>query len=159
MSKQSFQAMLRREGGKGSWVTLTVPFRVEDVFGTRGRVPVKGTINGVAFRNSLMPTGDGTHYLVVNGDIRTAAGAEIGDTVEVVLDRDTKPRVVRVPANLLAAIKDDSVAKEYFDRLAPSHQREYVGFITEAKKPETQAKRVEQTVAKLREEALKKKQK
>ena len=32
MSKQSFQAELRREGGKGSWITLTVPFRVEEVF-------------------------------------------------------------------------------------------------------------------------------
>jgi Domain of unknown function (DUF1905) len=95
MSKQSFRAVLKREGGKGSWVTLTAPFRVEEVFGTRARVPVKGTINGVAFRNSLMPTGDGTHYLVVNGDLREAARADIGDEVEVVLEKDTRPPTSR----------------------------------------------------------------
>ncbi len=70
MAKQVFRATLRREGGKGSWVTLTVPFRVEEVFGSKSRVPVKGTINSVPFRNSLMPNGDGTHYLVVNGSLR-----------------------------------------------------------------------------------------
>jgi len=159
MSRQTFRAVLRREGGKGSWITLIAPFRVEEVFGTRARVPVKGTINGVAFRNSLMPTGDGTHYLVVNGALREAAGADIGDDVEVVLELDTRPRMIDVPRNLAAAIERDEVARDYFEHLAPSHQREYAGFVAEAKKPETQAKRVKQTVAKLREEGLKKKKK
>lgn len=153
MSKQSFRATLLREGGKGSWATLTVPFRVEEVFGTRTRVPVKGTINGVPFRNSLMPNGDGTHYLVVNGSLRAVAGAAIGDTVDVVLQLDSKPKTDELPTELAEAINRDVVAKRCFETMPPSHQREYVEYVAEAKKPETRAKRVERTLAKLRETA------
>jgi hypothetical protein len=157
MRKQSFRATLLREGGKGSWATLTVPFRVEEVFGTRTRVPVKGTLNGVPFRNSLMPNGDGTHYLVVNGSLRAVAGIEIGDTVDVVLQLDGKPKNLELPRELADAIDRDTDAKRCFENMPPSHQREYVEYVAEAKKPETRARRVEQTVAKLRESGQAKK--
>jgi hypothetical protein len=39
----------------GVVAALTPPFDVVEVFGTRARVPVRGTINGYPFRSSLMP--------------------------------------------------------------------------------------------------------
>ena len=58
-----------------------------------------------------------------------------------------KPRPVpKVPAELTAALKENASAAANFAQLAPSHRREYIEWITEAKRPETRAKRVATTV-------------
>lgn len=54
-----------------------------------------------------------------------------------------KPEIA-VPADLAAALT--SAARETFEAFAPSHRREYLEWITEAKRPETRAKRIAQTV-------------
>lgn len=47
---------------------------------------------------------------------------------------------------LKRALATTTRAKATFDALAPSHQREYLEWITEAKKDDTRARRIEQTV-------------
>lgn len=51
-----------------------------------------------------------------------------------------------VPQDLRAAIDAVAAAKATFDGFAPSCQREYVEWVTEAKRDETRAKRLAQTV-------------
>ncbi|EOD69443.1 YdeI/OmpD-associated family protein [Amycolatopsis vancoresmycina] len=50
-------------------------------------------------------------------------------------------------ADALAAAPD---AAARFEALPPSHRREYVQWVAEAKKPETRVSRAEKTVARLR---------
>ncbi len=47
-----------------------------------------------------------------------------------------------VPDDFANALQDALTASAEFDRLAPSHRREYLAWITEAKRPETRAKRI-----------------
>jgi hypothetical protein len=63
MKKLEFTVKLEGRGTSMSW--LNPPFDVVKVFGTRARVPVRGTINGFPFRSSLMPMG-GCHGMPVN---------------------------------------------------------------------------------------------
>jgi uncharacterized protein YdeI (YjbR/CyaY-like superfamily) len=56
-----------------------------------------------------------------------------------------------VPQDLRAAIDAAPTAKATWDAFPPSCQREYVEWVTEAKRDETRAKRLEQTVAWLNE--------
>jgi len=112
-------------------------------------VPVVGAINGFGFRSSAFPTGDGTHHITVNRVMREGAGAEAGDRATVVIEVDTKPRVVEVPPELKQALAKSKRAAAAFEKMPPSHKREIVGYITEAKKPETRERRVAQTVKKL----------
>lgn len=94
MKKIEFAVKL--EGKKGSSVAwLNAPFDVVEIFGTRARVPVRGTINGFPFRSSLMPMG-GCHGMAVNKTMRDGAGVGAGDTVKIVMERDEAERVVEV---------------------------------------------------------------
>jgi len=51
----------------------------------RGRVPVRGTMNGFPFRSSLTPCGT-PPLMPVNQALGLAAGAKPGDVVEVVME-------------------------------------------------------------------------
>ena len=51
-------------------------------------------------------------------------------------------------ADALAAAPD---AKAAFEALPPSHRREYVQWVAEAKKPETRVSRAQKTVTRLRD--------
>jgi uncharacterized protein YdeI (YjbR/CyaY-like superfamily) len=77
--------------------------------------------------------------------IREQTGTSPGDTVDVELWKDEKPRLIEVPADLKKAMKKGGVMP-LFDRLSFTHRREYCRWITEAKKDETRMRRVEKAV-------------
>jgi uncharacterized protein YdeI (YjbR/CyaY-like superfamily) len=53
---------------------------------------------------------------------------------------------VGVPPELTAALKRSAKARAAFEAFSPSHRREYVEWITEAKRDETRAKRLATTI-------------
>lgn len=64
--------------------------------------------------------------------------------------RGTK-KLLRVPADLAAAFKHNRKARETFEQFSPSHRRDYIEWIVDAKKPETRKRRVATAVAWLSE--------
>jgi hypothetical protein len=144
--KQKFDAVLVAKGPKGAWTHMTVPFDVHKTFGTKARVPVAGTINGHPFRTSIMPNGDGTHYMAITKEMQTGAKARAGQSVHVVMAVDTQTRTVEVPEDLTAALASHPELAETFTAFAYSHRKEFVDWITQAKRPETRARRVEKSL-------------
>lgn len=134
---------------------LKPPFDVAETFGRKGRVPVKGTINGFPFRSSLMNMGDG-HFMVVNKELRAGAKCKQGDTVSVTMELDTEERTVEVPAYLKNIIASDAKAKDFWEKLSFTHKKEYVREIEEAKRPETREKRIAAMMDALRKNIRKK---
>jgi uncharacterized protein YdeI (YjbR/CyaY-like superfamily) len=53
------------------------------------------------------------------------------------------PRPVRVPPDLAAALKKNKKAQATFEAFPPSHKREYIEWITEAKREDTRARRLQ----------------
>lgn len=154
MTQHKFKVKLI--GQPGSEVAaLKPPFDVVAVFDRKGRVPVKGTINGFPFRSSLMNMGDG-HMMVVNAQLRAGAKCKAGDTVDVLMELDEDARTVEVPAYLKKIIASDAKAKEFWASLSFTHQKEYVQEIEGAKRPETREKRIAATMDALRKNQRKK---
>jgi uncharacterized protein YdeI (YjbR/CyaY-like superfamily) len=58
---------------------------------------------------------------------------------------------VIVPPELTDALKKNKTAKETFEAFSPSHKREYIHWITEAKTDATRQKRLEQAIEMLKE--------
>ena len=140
MKKLQFKVKL--DGMKGSSAAaLSAPFDVERVFGTRARVPVRGTINGFPFRSSLMPM-RGCHRMVVNKTVREGAGVKAGDTVKVTLERDDAPRLVEIPSALKKAMAGNKAAQSKWKTLSYTHQKEMALSIRDAKQEETRQRRL-----------------
>jgi len=144
VKKLEFKVKLDSTEGT-DWAALTPPFDIQEVFETRGRVPVRGTINGFPFRSSLMPMG-GRHRMVVNQTLREGARVKAGDTVTVEMERDEEERVVEVPEPLAKALAKSREARANWARLSYTHQKEIARSITEAKQEATRARRLEKAI-------------
>lgn len=132
---------------------LEVPTTVLDELGTSRKPAVKVTINGFTYR-STVATVDGRFMIGVSNDVRKAAGAVAGETVDVELELDTEPREVAVPADFAAALDAEPAARAFFDGLSYSNKRRFVMPIDDAKTAETRQRRIEASVVKLREGRL-----
>jgi len=64
---------------------------------------------------------------------------------------DEREDVSAVPDALATALRDDATAGTAWGRLAPSHKKQYLYWIGEAKRPETRARRVAETVRRVRD--------
>lgn len=64
-------------------------------------------------------------------------------------DKKPKGAELPVPEELQEALKKNAEAQSFFVSLAPSHRKAYITWITEAKREETRASRIVQTVEKL----------
>ena len=65
---------------------------------------------------------------------------------------DDQPRTVIIPTDLKQALSQTKVADKFFSALAYSHQKEYVDWITEAKREEPRERRLRKTLCLLGEQ-------
>ncbi len=114
------------------------------------RFPVAATIGDYTWRTTVTRMG-GEFLLGMNKAVRQGAGAEAGDTVDVLIELDAAPREVEVPEALATALDGDPVAKAAYDGMAYTHRKEYARWIAEAKKEDTRDRRVVQALEMLRE--------
>ncbi|HEX7318686.1 MAG TPA: YdeI/OmpD-associated family protein [Pyrinomonadaceae bacterium] len=140
-----FRAVVKRKEG-GDVCSIDIPFDVEQTFGARGRISVRGTLNGAPFRSSVFRMGGDCHFMVVNRRMRDAAGVTGGETVPVVMERDDEPRVIEPPPDFARALKGNKEARATWDKLSYTHQREHVEHIEEARRPETRERRIEKSI-------------
>jgi hypothetical protein len=81
--------------------------------------------------------------------VKTAADLNDRGVRGPIVDRATRQAAPKPSDELLAAFAKTPRARKAFDALAPSHQREYLRWIAEAKRAETRARRIDQTIDRL----------
>ena len=139
----TFTAPLEPRGPAGAFVLTDE--QVQALGGGRKAFPVNLTVNGATFPLRLARMG-GENLIGLRKDVRQAAGLDLGDVVTVEITADEAERTVDVPEDLAAALAADPVVDAAFAALAYSHRKEYVRWVTEAKKAETRATRIAKTV-------------
>jgi hypothetical protein len=137
-----FEAEL--EATQGGGAVVVVPFDVEEAFGSK-RPPVRATVNGYSFRTTIAPMG-GRSLLGLNREVRDAAGVTVGEIVSVELEPDDEPRVVEEPSDFAALLAANPRARAAFDALSYTHRKEYVRWITDAKRDETRQRRLQRSI-------------
>jgi hypothetical protein len=147
MSIHSFDAVLIRPEGVGTWTYLNIPRSISPTFGSKGQVKLKGTIEGCSFRSTALPKGDGSHYLVVGKNIRDQIKKAVGDLVRVTLELDLEDRQVVIPEDFYQALETQPEAREGFEKLTYSNQKIYVDWILSARREETRTSRIEKALS------------
>jgi hypothetical protein len=113
------------------------------------RFPVVATVEGYTWRTTVARM-RGEFLLGLSREVREGAGVEAGDTVDLELELDTKPREVDVPEALATALAGDANARAAYEKLSYTHRKEYARWIAEAKRDETRERRVAKAIEQLR---------
>ena len=132
----------------GNNTGIEVPPEVIEALGAGRKPPVKVTVNGYEYRNTVAVMG-GKYMISFSSDKRAATGIEGGDPIVVDLELDTAPRTVEVPDDLAAALDAVPGARAAFDALSPSTRKAHVTAVEGAKAAETRQRRIDGIVAKL----------
>jgi hypothetical protein len=127
-----------------------VPDEVVEALGKGKRPPVKVTVNGHTWQNTVAVM-NGVYMLGISSEHREAAKVAGGDEIEVELELDTATRTVDVPEDFRAALAAEPAARTTWDGLSYSNQSWHVLQITGAKSEETRQRRIAKSVEALRE--------
>lgn len=112
---------------------------------------VRGTVDGVAYRSSLMKY-SGIFHLGVHKATVTAAGVAPGARVKVTIEVDDEPLPTdTVPDDLAKALARNPKASSSWQKLAPAVRRGFVKNVIEAKQEETRSRRITRIVETLHE--------
>ena len=129
---------------------IRVPDEVVESLGAGRRPPVRVTINGYSYRNTIAVM-DGVYMVGVSNEHRAASGLAGGDEVDVEIELDTAPREVIVPAVLQGALDADPAARATFDKLSYSNKSWHVLQVEGTKNEETRQRRIAKSIEALRE--------
>ena len=125
---------------------VDVPPAISRAIGIRGYVPIAGLLQGAtAFRASLMPRGGGRHSILLNGELRSAAGIGLGDRVAFEIHVDREPRGGPTPEDVADALREEGVL-ETFESLTAGRKLHILRWVDRAVHEETRAKRVVRVV-------------
>ena len=138
------------EAARAGGAMVLVPDEVARAIGGLKQMRVVGTLNGVPFQSSTMPYGGRGLFMGVHKATRAAAAVEFGDTVQVTVARDDRPRVLEIPPELEAAFVAQPQLRERFEGLSFSRRKDLAVPISEAKLPQTRVVRLEKAVTQLR---------
>jgi hypothetical protein len=116
----------------------------------KGPIPVTGRLQGKPFLANIVRY-RGMWRLYLNAEMRQAASVDVGDQVTIRLQFDNAPRTVPVPREFELALSKDKQAKQAFEKLAPSRQKEILRYLNSLKQPETLERNIQKVIQYLRD--------
>ena len=144
-----FRAQLELLRSRLKWVIVRVPFDVRKVWSVRGRLKVRGEINGFPFRTSLFVTRDGGHFLLINKRMQRGAKVAVGSLAKIRLEPDTEERTVTIPPELKRVLAEDKALVGWFDKLNYSTRKWIADWVTDPKGHDARQRRAEQVCEQL----------
>lgn len=141
--KQEFLAEIKQHGDiNGAYIEP--PFDVEEIYGAK-RVKVIASFDGIEYRGSIVRMGS-CYMLGLTKEIRKKIGKDFGDTVRVTIEKDEEDRNIEIPSDMEEAMNENLDAKAVFTKLSYTGKKDYIKWITDAKKAETRMSRINKAI-------------
>jgi hypothetical protein len=70
----------------GGWHYIAVPKVYTEMsreFADRGLVPIIARVGNTSWKTSLLPKGDGTHFIALNAKVRKSENINLGDKIDI----------------------------------------------------------------------------
>ncbi len=147
MTPQRFNAPITHVG-KRAYVVL--PFNPDEVWGTKQRHHVTGSVNGYPVRGALVFE-HAQFVLPLGAAWRRDNGLDETTEVGVVLAPEG-PQGERLPPEVASALEAEPQARVFFESLATFYRKNYLRWIESAKRPETRAARIHEMIGLLNAE-------
>jgi len=133
---------------------VDVPAEVTRKMSAReAHVPVRGTVEGIALRTTMVSRGRGCHRVAIHGDIRKKLRIDAGAFVEIAIERDDEPREPILPPFLVLSLRNAPKAQAAFRSMTTALRRQIVRYLTAVKQQATLERRVTKFVRQLEERA------
>jgi hypothetical protein len=136
------------EGRPGGGIAVKLPFDPSAAWGERERYDVTGTINGHKVRGKLTSRAGG-HVLELGPAWCRDPTIVDGAPIVVVLAQEG-PQLATMADDIAAALDAEPAARRFFESLPTFYRKNFMRWIEAAKRPETRAKRIAETVATLK---------
>src|SRR5580704_5322695 len=140
----SFTAVIKRNtdvANSSAWIEF--PYDLKQTYGVGNLVPYKATFDGrVTYQGSLAKMGGPGAMILLRKDVRAELGKQPGESVEVIVELDDKPRELNIAKDFKQTLQAAGLW-EKFSGLAYTHRKEYVQWVEGAKKPETRTSRLQ----------------
>lgn len=114
----------------------------------KGAIPVQLKISHKDFTQNLVKY-SGKWRLYLNTPMRKAAGKHVGDVIDIHIDFDPKPRTTPIHPRLKKAFNENPDARNVFEKLAPSRQKEILRYINFLKSEASIDKNVQRAISHL----------
>jgi bacteriocin resistance YdeI/OmpD-like protein/uncharacterized protein DUF1905 len=136
------------EARPGGGLSIRVPFDPSAEWGQRDRFDVTGSIGGYKVRGKLLPRSDG--YCLEPGPAwRRDNPIEPGMQTEVALAPEG-PQLSAMADDIASALDAEPQARRFFEGLPTFYRKNFMRWIEQARRPETRAQRIAETVATLK---------
>ncbi|MBY0536292.1 MAG: YdeI/OmpD-associated family protein [Chitinophagaceae bacterium] len=139
-----------KKGEKSGWTYIEVPADIAAQIKPKTKVSfkVKGKIDQYKIKQvSLLPMGNGSFIMPLNGDMRKQIRKKEGAMVTVTLSEDKED--YKLDTELVDCIKDDPAAFEMFSKFTKGTQNYYSKWVQAAKTDATRVKRIAMAVSAL----------
>jgi len=146
----SFKASIYKTGIN---LCVDVPERISTKMKPiKGYIPVKGTVNGHAFVQTLVPVKNAAYRLFVNGPMLKGSGTKLGDTARFSIEQDPEPRAEPFPKGFKKALAVNGLLVE-FNQLTPARKKEVLRYLNNLKTKESLLRNIEKVVTQLQKKS------
>lgn len=128
---------------------VKVPLRItKQMSPLKGYIPVKGTINGFPFIQTLVPIRNAEYRLYVNGLMLKGSKTKNGDTARFIIEQDFAPRSAEtypMPKAFKRRLNEEGLFPKY-KQLTPSRRKEVLKYLNYLKTDEALMRNVEKVM-------------
>ncbi len=137
----TFEGIIQQNGEINA-AFIEFPFSTEELFGKKGQVKIKVLLDGkIEYRGSLAKMKSNFHKIGLTQEVRKKLGKTFGESISVKLWEDKEERIVEIPDDVLEVFNQNKEAFSLYEKMSYTHRKEYMRWITDAKKSETKENR------------------